>query len=64
MAGNNHSNRGRRGGYSLGQILYWAAFLLLVVVGVRAPGWIKYVGWALAAFFVARSVLGGNKRRR
>ena len=44
--------------YSLGQILYWAAFALLVVVGVKAPGWFKYVGWVLAAFFVGRSLLG------
>ncbi len=40
---------------SLGQALYWVAFALLVVLGVKAPGWIKYVGWVLAGFFVIRA---------
>ena len=56
------NSRGNRGqGSSLGQILYWAAFALLVVAGVKAPGWFKYVGWVLAAFFVLRSIAGGRR---
>lgn len=54
--------KNRQQALGLGQILYWVTFVLLVVVGVRAPGWFRYVGWALAAFFVLRSVLGGRRR--
>ena len=54
--------KNQRQTYSPGQILYWVAFVLLVVVGVRAPGWFKYVGWVLAAFFVVRSILAGRRR--
>lgn len=57
----NNAPRGRRDPISLGRILYWGAFILLVVVGVKAPGWFKYVGWVLAAFFVGRSILGGRR---
>ncbi len=52
-----NSPRNQRQAVGLGQILYWGAFVALVVLGVKAPGWIKYVGWVLAAFFVVRSVL-------
>ncbi len=57
----NSRPRGRKDSVGLGQILYWGAFILLVVAGIRAPGWFRYVGWALAAFFVGRSILGGRR---
>ena len=50
-----NSPKNQKNANNLGQALYWVAFVLLVVLGVRAPGWIKYVGWVLAAFFVIRA---------
>ena len=46
------------------QLLFWIAFILIVIVGVKAPSWVKYVGWVLAAFYVVRAALGILRNRK
>ena len=46
------------------QLLFWVAFILFVVVGVKAPAWVKGLGWVLAAFYVVRAVVEIIKKRK